>query len=114
MSVRVHTVFYWVTDLDRSVEWYRRAGFAEGSRHGDWQTLSLDGDVVFALHGGESAVGVNAIASFLVEDLDEHVVRLGEAGIEPVDSGPTDTGRARFRTFADPDGNHVQFLELVD
>jgi catechol 2,3-dioxygenase-like lactoylglutathione lyase family enzyme len=112
--MRVDTVFYWVSDLERSLEWYARAGFEPGSRHGGWQVMAVGGETVFALHEGAPPEGHNAVVSFRVDDLDAHVSNLAEAGILPVDAAPTDTGRALFLTFADPDGNPLQFLERRD
>ena len=109
--VRVDTVFYWVGDLERSLDWYRRAGFDAGARHGAWQVMEVGGETVFALHEGDPPGGVNAVVSFRVDDLDAHVRMLAGEGITSIDPAPTDTGSARFLTFADPDGNHVQFLE---
>lgn len=109
--MRVDTVFYWVSDLERSLDWYRRAGFEPGPRHGGWQVMTMDGEAVFALHEGETPGGGNAVVSFRVDDLDAHVSRLAGAGIRSVDPAPTDTGQARFLTFVDPDGNPLQFLE---
>lgn len=109
--MRVDTVFYWVGDLERSLDWYLRAGFRAGPRHGAWQVIETDSETVFALHEGDAPVGLGAVASFRVDDLDAHVEMLARAGITPVDSAVTDTGAARFLTFADPDGNHLQFLE---
>lgn len=108
----VDTVFYWVTDLDRSAAWYHHAlGIPAGPRHGDWQELQVEGPVRFALHRGPRPPGgATAVVAFRVDDLDAFIDDLAARGIEPVDE-PTDTGSARFVTFADPDANLVQLLE---
>lgn len=109
--MRLHTLFLWVSDLDRSVSWYRELGLEADTRHGGWQPLVVDGDVAVALHEGAGPhVRATAVPAFAVDDLDDRIDTLSRAGIEPVDA-VTDTGRARFVTYADPDGNLVQLLE---
>ena len=112
MAFQLDTVFVWVTDLDRSKDWYARLGIEAGPTYGPWQTMALDGDTRFALHQGERPEGPStSVPSFRVEGLDGHIARLAELGIAPTDSEITDTGMARFTTFTDPDGNQVQLLE---
>lgn len=112
MTPQVDTVFVWVTDLDRSVDWYAALGIEAGPRHGAWQSMVVGGETRFALHQGERPSGpaTGAIA-FRVDDLDADIARLAELGIEPSDDGITDTGVARFTTFTDPDDNDIQLLE---
>ena len=110
------TVFLWVSDLDRSVEWYRdRLGIRPGPRHGDWQVMVIDGDVTFALHRSPEEVtpSRSAVLGFRVDDLPTATEDLAASGVEPVDQTVTDTGFKRFRTFADPDGHLIQLIELA-
>ncbi len=112
VTFQLDTVFLWVSDLDRSVDWYAKLGIQAGERHGDWQNMKLDGQVRFALHEGERPQGPStAVPSFLVGDLDAEIRRLENLGVEPADPEITDTGVARFTTFTDPDGNQIQLLE---
>lgn len=112
MPLQVDTVFVWVTDLDRSVAWYRHLGIEAGPRYGAWQNMLLDGETRFALHQGRRDRGPStAVPSFRIHDLESEMARLAELGIVPTDAEITDTGVARFITYADPDGNHVQLLE---
>ena len=112
MAFQIDTVFVWVTDLDRSKDWYSRLGIEAGAAYGPWQTMNLDGDARFALHQGERAEGPStAVPSFRVDDLDAEIGRLAALDITPSDSEITDTGISRFTTFTDPDGNDVQLLE---
>lgn len=111
------TVFLWVSDLDRSVEWYRdRLGIRPGPRHGDWQVMAIDGDVTFALHQSAEAAtpSGSVVLGFRVVGLTGATEELARAGVEPVDQTVTDTGVKRFRTFADPDGHLIQLIELAD
>lgn len=112
MSLQVDTVFVWVTDLSRSLEWYSAIGFVAGQRFGPWQDMAVSGETRFALHEGSRGEGPpTSVPSFRVEDLDAEIGRLGAMGINPTDAGITDTGVARFTTFTDPDGNEIQLLE---
>jgi catechol 2,3-dioxygenase-like lactoylglutathione lyase family enzyme len=111
MPAAIDTVFVWVTDLDRSVEWYRSLGIEPGARFGAWQAMVTDGETRFALHEGERPEGPpTAVIALAVADLDAEMGRLAGLGISPID-GITDTGAARFTTYADPDGNQIQLLE---
>ncbi len=105
------TAFFWVSDLERSVAWYRRVlGVEPGSRYGGWQVLTSDGPT-FALHQGRGDhPSVNAVLAFSVEDLDAAIAALSGNGVTPLDQ-VTDTGVARFVTIEDPDGNHLQLIE---
>ena len=105
------TVFFWVEDLDASTEWYVAVLEMEPvARHGGWQIMST-GAVTFALHEGKGPHSqVNAVVAFAVTDLDSAIEQLAAIGIDPTDP-VTDTGRARFVTISDPDGNHIQLLE---
>jgi catechol 2,3-dioxygenase-like lactoylglutathione lyase family enzyme len=112
MALQLDTVFVWVTDLERSLPWYRALGIEPGPRHGPWQEMDVSGDTRFALHQGGRAPGVStAVPSLRVTDLDSEIERLATKGIRPTDDEVTDTGAARFITFTDPDGNEVQLLE---
>lgn len=112
MAFQLDTVFVWVTDIDRSIDWYRQVGIDAGDRYGVWQNMSVDGETRFALHQGPRDPGPStSVPSFRVEDLDAEIARLSGSGIEPSDDAITDTGVARFITFTDPDGNQIQLLE---
>lgn len=112
----VDTVSLKVTDLDRAVAWYRKAfGIAPGLRLGDWQVLDVGGDVTLALHRFDDHPGaVNAVVALRVDDLDAAIELAVARGVEPVDPDVTDTGPMRFTTFGDPDGNHIQSIEVVE
>ena len=112
MTFQLDTVFVWVTDMERALDWYAKLGIQAGDRYGAWQNMELDGDTRFALHQGERADGPStSVPSFRVGDLDAEIRRLENLGIEPTDPEITDTGVARFTTFTDPDGNQIQLLQ---
>ncbi len=108
----IDVIFYWVTDIDRAIEFYSDAlGIKPGPRYGDWQEMNLPGPVRFALHGGsEKARSVNAIVSFRVPSLDTAMAEMAGKGYQPV-TAITSTGTTRFAEYADPDGNLVHILE---
>ena len=112
MPFQLDTLFVWVNDLDRSVEWYSKLGVEAGPRHGPWQEMKLGGEVRFALHLGERLPGEStAVPALRVDDLDHEMSRLAELGIRSTDREITDTGTARFAGFHDPDGNEIQLME---
>ena len=108
----IDVVFYWVTDIDRALEFYSGVlDIRPGSRHGDWQEMQMAGPTRFALHGGSSGNrSVNAVVSFVVPDLETSMAELAVKGHQPTVE-VTNTGRARFAEYADPDGNLVHILE---
>ena len=112
--IKLNVVFYWVSDVDSALAFYRDLGLEPGPRYGDWQELQIGSTFRFALHGGRSeSVGTpNAEVSIEVESLDEAIAELAEKGHRPIDD-ITDTGANRFATYADPDGNHIQVIEEV-
>ncbi|MDH3463407.1 MAG: hypothetical protein OEM32_07280, partial [Acidimicrobiia bacterium] len=68
MTYSVDTVFVWVTDLPKAVEWYSRFGIETGPGYGDWQTMKVVGATAFALHRGKRpAGGSTAGVAFRVE-----------------------------------------------
>jgi catechol 2,3-dioxygenase-like lactoylglutathione lyase family enzyme len=111
----VDTVFLKVTDLDRATTWYREIlGIKIGPRFGDWQVLEVGGDTTFALHRFDvPSGGINGVVALRVDDLDAAIDLAAACGAQPVDPDVTDTGRKRFTTFADPDGNHIQLIETA-
>ncbi len=112
MTFTIDTVFVWVSDIDRSVPWYRSLGVEAGHRHGTWQAMMTEGGTRFGLHQGErERREPTAAIAFGVSDLDAEMKRLAALGIDPTDAEVTDSGAARFITYRDPDGNEVQLLE---
>ena len=108
----IDVIFYWVEDIDRALEFYTGVlGIEVGPRHGSWQELNVPGPTRFALHGGSAGSrSVNAVVSFLTPSLDTAMDELARKGHEPT-VGVTNTGRARFAEYADPDGNLIHIIE---
>lgn len=107
-------VYYWVTDMERAVVFYRDVlGLPLVRRTGDeWAEFDA-GAVRLALHGaihGHAPPPGGATAVFLVEDLDAAQTALSARGVTFGHQGGVE-GFARFLAFADPDGNTVQVIE---
>ena len=118
---KVDYVILYVTDLDRSISFYRdivglpfkfsESGYAEFATEGTKFALferarlpQLIGRV-----GGQSDATMEV--AFLVEDVDEEAERLGGAGVTGL-AGPVDRpwGQRTFH-FLDPDGHVVEFAQ---
>jgi len=108
-------VYYWVTDMDRSVRFYRDVlGLTLSRRDGDeWAEFETGGARV-ALHAargsGQAGGPGGATAVFQVDDLDAAKAGLGAKGVEFGHEAEV-KGFARFASFTDPDGNTLQIIE---
>ncbi len=107
-------VFYWVTDMDRAVGFYRdMLGLPLTRRDGgNWAEFDSGGRR-FALHGvgeGQSVTPGGATAVFSVDDLDQSKQRLSVQGVSFDHEGDVQ-GYARFASCRDPDGNTIQLIE---
>jgi catechol 2,3-dioxygenase-like lactoylglutathione lyase family enzyme len=107
-------VYYWVTDMDRSVRFYQDVvGLRLLGRHdSNWAELDA-GSVRLALHATREGAPVStggAAAAFRVEDLDATQVALRTRGVEFVHQGEVE-GYGRFALFPDPDGNLIEVIE---
>jgi predicted enzyme related to lactoylglutathione lyase len=110
-------VYYWVTDMDRAVAFYRDVlGLPLLRQDGpSWAELDA-GDVRLALHGVLEDHPVEpggATAVFRVDDLDAARARLEERGVPFEERVGEVESFARFATFLDPDGNRVQIIEYA-
>ena len=124
MNSYLHTC-YRIGEIDRSVAFYERLGFAETRRMdiGDEAVnvfMNLPGeDPVLELtynHGVDSydlGTGYNHIA-LAVEDLDGTLAALAEQGIEPEKPPYRPGGRttgSRIAFVRDPDGYRIELVE---
>lgn len=110
-------VFYWVSDLDRAVDFYGDVlGLRLVRRDGqDWAEFDAGGRR-FALHGaapGQTVTPGGAAAVFTVADLDEAKASLAARSVLPIHEGDVES-YARFASFQDPDGNVFQLIEYAD
>jgi catechol 2,3-dioxygenase-like lactoylglutathione lyase family enzyme len=111
---RLDLVFYWVTDMERAVSFYRDLlGLHLVRRDEDtWAEFDAGGRR-FALHSagdGQPVVPGGATAVFSVGDLDRAKGELAGRGVRFGHEGAVE-GFARFASFEDPDGNTVQLIE---
>jgi catechol 2,3-dioxygenase-like lactoylglutathione lyase family enzyme len=110
---RIDTVLIFVTDMDRSLAWYRDVlELPVQSRHGDFAVLGTGG-VPLALHGGAEPcqVGTNhgALVSFQVADYAAAKATLEARGCHFIFEN--EAGGTVFGTFLDPDGTPIQIVQ---
>jgi lactoylglutathione lyase len=124
MSNLIHTC-YRITDIDRSVEFYKALGFEEMGRIpirdeavNVFMNLPGDGDMPrleltynFGVDSYELGTGYGHIA-VNVDDLDSMLASLAEHGIEP-ERPPYSlrAGGSRLCFVRDPDGYRIELIE---
>jgi catechol 2,3-dioxygenase-like lactoylglutathione lyase family enzyme len=113
---RLDLVFYWVSDMERAVAFYRDVLGLELLRQDSATWAEFDaGGRRFALHlagDGQPVRAGGATAVFAVGDLDRAMAELSSRGITSVHEGDVE-GYARFASFLDPDGNTIQLIEYA-
>jgi predicted enzyme related to lactoylglutathione lyase len=109
----VDHVWFWVSDMDRAVRFYRDAlGLDMRMRHEDTWAEFEAGGIRIGLHGaGEGPAPRGGTAVFRVQDLDLAKASLEERGVVFEDHLGEVPGYARYASFADPDGNSMQLIE---
>ena len=109
-------VWFWVTDMDRSVRFYEeQLGLGLRVRHGDeWAELEA-GAIHIGLHGARSEGNVphGGTAVFRVDDLDLAKTALEQRGVVFHEHLGEVPGIARYASFDDSDGNSMQLIEYV-
>ncbi len=110
-------VWFWVSDLDRAVAFYRDAvGLSLLRRDGqEWAELAA-GDTRLGLHGaGERRdLPEGGTVVLRVDDLDLARAALEGRGVRFHAHVGEVEGRARFASFVDPDGNRLQLIEYLE
>jgi lactoylglutathione lyase len=118
----IHTC-YRITDIDRSVEFYKSLGFEEIRRApirdeainvfmslpGDGPEPRLELTYNFGVDSYELGTGYGHIA-ITAPDLDQTLVQLKEQGIEP-ERPPYLVGSTRLCFVRDPDGYRIEIIE---
>ncbi|HEY3210212.1 MAG TPA: VOC family protein [Actinomycetota bacterium] len=112
---RLDLVFYWVTDMERAVSFYRDVLGLKLLRQESATWAEFDaGGRRFALHsagdGQPVGGGAGATAVFAVGDLNQAKSELSARGVQFTHEGDVE-GYARFASFLDPEGNPVQLIE---
>jgi lactoylglutathione lyase len=124
MSKLIHTC-YRITDVDRSVEFYKALGFEEMGRipirdeavnvfmnlPGDGEMPRLELTYNFGVDSYELGTGYGHIA-VTADNLDETLDRLSAQGIEP-EKPPYSVreGGSRLCFVRDPDGYRIELIE---
>jgi predicted enzyme related to lactoylglutathione lyase len=107
-------VYYWVSDMNRSVPFYRDVLGLQLIRQDGSSWAQFDaGGRRFALHGaaeGQQVTPGGATAVFTVGDLDAAKTVLAARGVAVEHDGDVE-GFARFCSIKDPDGNVVELIE---
>jgi catechol 2,3-dioxygenase-like lactoylglutathione lyase family enzyme len=113
---RLDLVFYWVSDLDRAVSFYRDVLGLKLLRQDASTWAEFDcGGRRFALHSagdGQPVRPGGATAVFAVGDLNRAQAELSAKGVRFDHEGDVE-GYARFASFLDPEGNPVQLIEYI-
>jgi catechol 2,3-dioxygenase-like lactoylglutathione lyase family enzyme len=111
---RLDLTFYWVSDMDRAVAFYRDVLGLRLVRRDEDKWVEFDsGGRRLALHSiaeGQPMSPGGATAVFTVDDLDRAKSELSARGVRFVHEGDV-AGYARFASFLDPEGNTVQIIE---
>lgn len=111
---RLDLTFYWVSDMDRAVSFYRDVlGLRLVRRDEDTWAEFDSGGRRLALHSvgeGQPMTPGGATAVFSVDDLDRAKAELSSRGVKFGHEGDV-AGFARFASFLDPEGNTVQLIE---
>ena len=110
-------VWFWTRDMERAIAFYGEVvGLELRRRDGDdWAEFDA-GPVRLGLHGaGErSRLPEGGTVVLRVQDLDAARLALeGRGVVFDAHVGEVE-GRARFCSFADPDGNALQLIEYLD
>ena len=108
-------VWFWVTDMDRSVRFYEgQLGLSLRVRHGDeWAELDA-GAIHIGLHGSRDGHrAARRHRGVPVDDLDLAKTALEQRGVAFEEHLGEVPGIARYASFADPDGNSMQLIEYV-
>jgi predicted enzyme related to lactoylglutathione lyase len=109
-------VYFFVSDMDRAVAFYREVLELElGRRSGDeWAQLGA-GTIQLGLHGaGSVPVRPGGTLAFTVVDLDAAKAKLAERGVAVGHEGGGEGLGPRFVEFNDPDGNVLALFEYEE
>jgi catechol 2,3-dioxygenase-like lactoylglutathione lyase family enzyme len=116
MLGRADLVYFFVSDMDRSVAFYRDVMELElGERSGeDWSQLGA-GPIQVGLHGaGSGPVRPGGTLAFTVTDLDAAKLKLTSRGVVIGHEGGGEGLGPRFVEFNDPDGNVLALFEYEE
>ena len=108
--MQLQTIVY-VTNMERSIQFYENLGFSVSYRGGSAWTAFAGIDGVLALHLAEDIAEAGRVAVSLVADRPLEEVRAGLAQVG-VDAGPiVEQPFGRSAVVTDPDGLVIQINE---
>jgi predicted enzyme related to lactoylglutathione lyase len=107
----ISAVWLPVTDMNRSVEFYRDTlGLDVVQQEGGWTEVTA-GDQIIGLNDAESPAGDGgAVIAFNVSDIDQTVSELKDRGVK-FRGGVSEHPWGRIAPFTDPDGNSLQVIQ---
>ena len=105
----------YVTDMERSLAFYRALGFASTATSPMWSELSAGDGAVLALHHDDAPAPPSPLrvelATVATKPLEEVLGELRTAGIEPVEAIAAQRF-GRSTKVRDPDGLLIQINEI--
>jgi catechol 2,3-dioxygenase-like lactoylglutathione lyase family enzyme len=116
MVGKADLVYFFVSDMDRAVAFYRDVLELElGHRSGEeWAQLGA-GSIQLGLHGaGSGPVRTGGTLAFTVADLEAAKVKLIARGVVVGHEGGGEGLGPRFVEFNDPDGNVLALFEYEE
>ncbi|MEO8423591.1 MAG: VOC family protein [Actinomycetota bacterium] len=116
MVGKADLVYFFVSEMDRAVAFYRDVLELEpGHRSGDeWAQLGA-GSFQVGLHGaGSGPVRPGGTLAFTVADLDAAKAKLASRGVAIGHEGGGEGLGPRFVEFNDPDGNVLALFEYEE
>lgn len=111
------TIWYNVSDLDRSIRHYTEGlGFSLDFEDRDQRIAIVTTntkDCCIGLAEAETVVPVTSSAVFEVEDIEQAVATLKERGISFTGEIETIPDFVKLATFRDPDGHHFELSQTL-
>ena len=114
VQFRFDCVFYYVSDLDRAVQFYERTFAFQLASRDAVARFRVNGVLVELVPTGESRLFSgegNGRLTLAVEDLESAVSDLGRRGVPTSSIHVVENGR--FVTLQDPDGNEVMVWQYA-
>jgi hydroxymethylpyrimidine/phosphomethylpyrimidine kinase len=113
VSASIDHLYMLVADLERSVEFYERLGFA-ATWWGDYVRLEGPNGMYIGMEQGAVAVGGSIELVIRVDDVDRRFQGLSAAGVR-FDGVPADQEwGARHVWLTDPDGNRLSMFSAPE
>lgn len=109
-------VYFFVTDMDRAVAFYRDVlGLELAYRTGDEWAQFRAGPIQLGLHGaGSGPARAGGTLAFTVTDLDAAKAKLAEHGVAVGHEGGGEDLGPRFVELTDPDANVLALFEYQE